>query len=44
MERHLCAQTGILNIVKKSILSVMVNFMCQLDWSTECLDIIIWVF
>ena len=33
MERHLSAQTGILNIVKKSKLSEVVNFMCQLDWS-----------
>ena len=39
MERHLSTQTRILNIVKRSTLSEMVNFMCQLDWSTECLDI-----
>ena len=32
MERHLSAQTGILNIVKKSKLSEVVNFMSQLDW------------
>ena len=39
MERHQSTQTGILNIVKRSMLSEMVNFICQLDWSTECLDI-----